>query len=210
MQQWQLEQQALAGLERRYRAQLINSLSGFKSANLIGTIGADGATNLAIVSSVVHLGADPPLLGYITRPRSVERHSVDNLEASGVFTLSQVGRGFFPQAHQTSARYPRGVCEFAATGLTPEYWSGSPAPAVAESPLAIWLRLEQLLPIAANNTQLVVGRIERLRVLGGAPEADGYLDIEALGTVAVSGLDSYHCSQRLARLPYAKVPAASD
>ncbi|MBQ1784779.1 MAG: flavin reductase [Gammaproteobacteria bacterium] len=201
---WQIDDEGLAALEQRYRAQLINSLSGFKSANLIGTSGSDGITNLAMVSSVVHLGADPPLMGDITRPRSVERHSVDNIEAYGVFTISQVGAGFYQQAHQTSARYPRAVSEFSATGLTPEWWPGSTAPAVAESALAIWLRLEQLLPIAANDTQLVIGRIERLRLRGCSPQADGYLDIEAIGAVAVSGLGSYHATSRLARLPYAK------
>ena len=35
-------------------------------------------------------------------------------------------------------------------------------------------------------------------------DEDGYLDIEAAGTVAVSGLDGYHRATRLARLPYAK------
>ena len=34
---------------------------------------------------------------------------------------------------------------------------------------------------------------------------DGYVDIEAAGSVAVSGLDSYHSSNRLARFGYAKV-----
>lgn len=210
MEHWQIDGEGLAALAPRYRAQLVNSLSGFKSANLIGTIGSDGVTNLAMVSSVVHLGADPPLMGYITRPRSVERHSVDNIETSGVFTINQVGEGFYQQGHQTSARYPRAISEFAATGLTPEYWPGSPAPAVAESALAIWLRLEQLIPIAANDTQLIVGRIERLRLHGGLPQMDGYLDIEALGAVALSGLDSYHRPRRLARLPYAKVKDAVD
>lgn len=56
---------SLSQLERRYRAQLINSLSGFKSANLIGTQDALGRTNLAIISSVFHLGADPALVGLL-------------------------------------------------------------------------------------------------------------------------------------------------
>ena len=52
----------LAQMEKRYRAQLINSLSGIKSANLVGTINKDRQTNLSIVSSVFHLGADPALM----------------------------------------------------------------------------------------------------------------------------------------------------
>ena len=46
--------------EKLYRTNLFNSLSGFKSANLIGTISKEGKTNLAIFSSVIHVGANPP------------------------------------------------------------------------------------------------------------------------------------------------------
>ena len=46
-------------LGKRYRARLINSLSGFKSVNLVGTVDRQGRPNCAIVSSVIHLGADP-------------------------------------------------------------------------------------------------------------------------------------------------------
>lgn len=33
---------------------------------------------------------------------------------------------------------------------------------------------------------------------------DGYVDIESLDLVTISGLDSYHSTQRLHRLSYAK------
>ena len=33
---------------------------------------------------------------------------------------------------------------------------------------------------------------------------DGYVDIERAGTIAISGLDSYHETKRIARLSYAK------
>ncbi len=38
-------------MEQRSRARLINSLSGFKSANLVATISEDGHSNVAIISS---------------------------------------------------------------------------------------------------------------------------------------------------------------
>ena len=52
----------ITALEKHERELFINSLSGFKSANLVGTSDATQNSNLAIVSSVVHLGANPPLL----------------------------------------------------------------------------------------------------------------------------------------------------
>ncbi|MDZ7625721.1 MAG: hypothetical protein U5J96_14920 [Ignavibacteriaceae bacterium] len=33
---------------------------------------------------------------------------------------------------------------------------------------------------------------------------DGYVDIERAGTIAISGLDSYHETKKTARLSYAK------
>ena len=58
----------IAEMDRIQRIKYINSVSGIKPANLIGTISGGGQTNLAIFSSVFHLGSDPALLGFITRP----------------------------------------------------------------------------------------------------------------------------------------------
>ena len=56
----QLDDKDLSAMTSRQRATLVNSLSGFKSANLVGTADAAGSTNLAIMSSAVHLGSHPP------------------------------------------------------------------------------------------------------------------------------------------------------
>jgi len=61
------DQKDLASLDHLYRINLINSSSGFKSANLIATINKEGISNVAVFSSVIHLGSNPPLLGFLTR-----------------------------------------------------------------------------------------------------------------------------------------------
>ena len=195
---------ALDELEQRFRVNLINSLSGFKSANLIGTVDALGNHNLAIVSSVVHLGANPPLIAFINRPDTVERHTLENIAATGCFTVNQVNVDCWQQAHQTSARYPREISEFAAVGLRPEILGSCRAPFVAESRLRFACVLVDQQQLAVNGTVMVIGRITDLYVDGSAVREDGYIDIEHLGTVAVSGLDSYHTTHRLGRLEYAK------
>lgn len=73
----QLDDRDLSAMPSRQRAALVNSLSGFKSANLVGTADAQGMTNLAIMSSAVHLGSHPPLLALIVRPGGEERHTLD-------------------------------------------------------------------------------------------------------------------------------------
>ncbi|WP_111642291.1 flavin reductase family protein [Marinimicrobium alkaliphilum] len=167
-------------MDPRFRVQFINSLSGFKSLNLVGTVDADGRENLAIVSSVIHLGANPPLMAMVTRPRSVERHTVDNLMATGVFTLNHVRPDFVEAAHQTSARYPREQSEFAQVGLTPWYSGTFPAPYVAESALRIGLRWRESKLIELNDTELIIGEIDEVHLDQQAWRDDGSVDLEAL------------------------------
>lgn len=197
-------QSDFAAMPSRFRAQMINSLSGFKSANLLGTADKEGLSNLAMVSSTVHLGADPALVGVVMRPRTVPRHSVDNILQTGVFTLNHVNADMLEAAHQCAAKYDRDVSEFSATGLTPDYHGGFHAPAVLESRIQIGLRLSELMPIKQNNTELLIGEILWLRMPSDIQAEDGFIDIEAAGTVAVSGLDSYHRSERIGRLGYPK------
>lgn len=123
-----LQSDDIAQLPERQRAAFINCLSGFKSANLVGTVSASGQANLALVSSVVHLGANPPLLAFISRPPSVDRHTLEYLRDTGFFTLNHVHEDMLHAAHQTSARYPRDVSEFDAVGLTPCFSTVHPAP----------------------------------------------------------------------------------
>lgn len=194
----------LANMTSRYRAQVINSLSGFKSANLIGTRSKDNINNLAMFSSVFHLGSSPALVGFITRPNSVERHTLENIQQTKQFTINQVNDSFWQEAHQTSARYSASECEFEKTGLTAEDIDGVNAPFVKESRLKYALTLKEIVPLQLNGTLLVIGEITNIICTKAAIKDDGYIDIESLNTVMVSGLDSYHTSQRLSRLNYAK------
>lgn len=204
MQNKTLNSQQIAEMESRYRARLISSLSGFKSANLVGTVDADGNTNLAIVSSVTHIGSNPPLISFISRPNSVERHTLENILQTGLFSLNSVQADFAPLAHQTSARYPKQQSEFQAVGLTPQFEDDFAAPFVQESQVKIALRLVEHHTIKANNTEMVIGQVEQIHLPQEIIMPDGYLDIESIDWVTISGLDSYHTTQRQFRLQYAK------
>lgn len=199
-----LSKNDLQAMEQRARTRLVNSLSGFKSANLIGSCDSQGAANLAVISSVVHLGSHPPLFGFIVRPCKRRRHTLDNILETKQFTINSIGADFFKKAHQTSARYPKEVSEFESVGLTPYYDDDFSAPFVLESALKIGLELKEHIQIESNHTQMLIGEVVTLHVPKNAFMPDGYLDLEALDTVAISGLDSYHVTQRLHRLSYAK------
>ena len=199
--------QEIANLPKRQRTTFVNHLSGFKSANLVGSISAEGQENLAIFSSAVHLGANPALIGLISRPftADVVRHSLRNIRQQKYFSLNQVHQGIYEQAHHSSARYPDGVSEFEATGLHPQYIGDFPAPFVQEAQLKIGLRLEEEIPIIKNGTYLIVAAIEYVELPQAAfDEATGQIDLEKMQAVCISGLDSYHKTEQLQRLPYAK------
>lgn len=191
-------------MNQRFRTNFINCLSGFKSLNLIGSVNQHQQTNLAIFNSVFHLGANPPLIGCVFRPDSVERHTLSNIESTGYFTINHVNQVDYPKAHQTSARYPNQVSEFDAIGLTPEFKNDFIAPFVKESNIQIGLKFHQKINIAINNTSLIIGEILQVYYPQNCLCSDGYLDLEKAGTITGTGLDGYHCTQRLERLSYAK------
>ena len=194
----------IAALDSRYRAALVNSLSGFKPANLVGTANHSGASNLAIISSVVHLGSHPPLLALIIRPSPVERHTLENILDTSCYTINHVSDQIIEAAHQTAARYPREQSEFAATGLG-EYWiDGFAAPFVAEATIRMGMELREHKQLEINGTHFLIGEIVLAEVPGHCLGDDGAVDICAAGTVALSGLDSYYGTRRLRRMAYAK------
>lgn len=194
----------IGSFEKSYRTNLINALPGFKSANLIGTISSAGKTNLAIFSSVIHVGANPPLMGFLMRPVSVERHTYTNIKETNYFTINHINKEIFKQAHQTSARYEKDISEFNACGLTPEYTETIKAPYVQESKIKIGLKFLEEQEIKSNGTIFIVGEILEVILPDDIVLMDGFVDIEKTGTIAISGLDSYHETKKLSRLSYAK------
>lgn len=194
----------IAEYEKQYRVNFINSLSGFKSANLIGTVSKEGLTNLAIFSSVIHVGANPPLIGFLMRPVSVERHTYTNIKETNYFTINHINKEIYKQAHQTSARYDKNVSEFDACEFTPEYTETLKAPYVKESKIKVGCRYVEEYLIKSNDTIFIVGEILEVILPNDILLDDGFIDIEKGGSIAISGLDSYHETKRFARLSYAK------
>ncbi len=191
-------------MESRKRAAFMNSLTGFKSASLIGTVDADGHTNLAIFSSVTHLGSNPALIGFINRPDSVDRHTLENILAIRHYTINHIHQDIYQQAHQTSARYPKTVSEFDAVGLTPEWIGEHAAPFVQQSRIKYGMEYVESHRLEVNGTILVIGKVVSVVVPEACIGADGAIEIEQAGTIAISGLDRYHATRRIARLSYAK------
>ena len=196
--------QDLENLSSRYRAHFINSCTGFKSANLLGTISEDGITNVAIFSSVTHLGSNPPLLSFILRPNTVKRNTYDNILKTGVFTVNHVNQNFIREAHRTSAKYEGGVSEFEKTLLTEEYLDGFEAPYVKQSRVKLGCEFVNEYFIKENDCHFIIGAIKHIYVDKEIQAEDGWLNLETAQTVCIDGLDGYALPQILNRFSYAK------
>lgn len=197
-------QRDILEFEPRYRTTFINSLGGFKTPVLIGTFDNQCQANLAIFNSLIHIGASPPLVGFIVRPDSVERHTLNNILETKTYTINHIKESFYKKAHQTSARYSKSENEFKKVGLTEEYIDSFSAPFVKESSVKIGLKFIEKIDIQINGTIMVIGEVLHLTLPSEIIGSDGYLNLTQAGTISSSGLDSYHATNPIARLSYAK------
>lgn len=193
-------------MDRFPRMHLMNTISGLKGAHLLGTISHKGTPNLGVFSSVVHVGANPPHLGFIMRPLTVPRHTYHNIKAKRFFTLNSIHPSFLTKAHQSSANYKVEESEFAAVGLQAFYTETHPAPYVAESPVKIGLEWVEEHHIQANGTLFIVGKVVEIIFPEDAMGPNGRILHDQLETMAVSGLDSYYEAGIKHQLAYARPP----
>ncbi|GAB3909902.1 flavin reductase [Larkinella knui] len=206
-----LTKEDLETTERIKRLNLINSVTGIKPANLIGSVSNAGQSNLAIFSSVIHLGSNPALLGFILRPdREAGQHTYENILENGFYTINHVHESFVEQAHYTSAKFKRDESEFDKCHFTEEYRLDFKAPFVKESRLKLGMRFLQGVPIEANNTMLIIGGIEHLIVPDEAVDEQGHLDLSRVNDVGISGLNSYYKLEKIAQFPYARPQSLPD
>ena len=189
-------------LEKIKKINLINSCSGYKSANLIGSISKEGITNVAVFSSVTHLGSNPPTLGFIVRPTSVPRDTYKNILESGIFTINHVYEDILEDAHHTSAKYEEEISEFDITELEAEYHNNCIAPFVKGSPVQMEMRFVEQYHIKSNNVIHIIAEIKNLYVKDDILQEDGFLDLVKGKVAAINGLDAYAVAKNSSRFDY--------
>lgn len=201
----QFSQEDIESLNKIKRLNLINSVTGIKPANLVGTFSQKNS-NLAIISSVVHLSSNPPLLSFMLRPdHKVPRHTFENIKETGVFTINNITNDFIDNAHYTSAKFDREISEFEQCNLTEEYLFNFKAPFVKESNLKLGMKYIESVFIKSSDTVMVIGQIEHIEVSDIALEENGCINLETLGSVGISGLNSYYDLSKVKDIPYARV-----
>jgi flavin reductase (DIM6/NTAB) family NADH-FMN oxidoreductase RutF len=181
----------IQNLEKIFKINLINSCSGFKSANLLGSISEDGISNVAVFSSVTHLGSNPPTLGFILRPTTVPRDTYKNIKDSGVFTINHIHEAIIEDAHHTSAKYPKEVSEFDKTNLEEEFKGKFKAPFVKGAPVQMSMKFIEEVYVPSNDVMLIVAQIEELYIDDALLQKDGLINLSKGNVATINGLDTY-------------------
>lgn len=195
----------IENLEKVYRINLINSCSGYKSANLIGSVSNEGINNLAIFSSITHLGSNPPLLGFFLRPTEIiPRHTYLNIKENLYYTINSVQLEFADKAHHTSAKYDREISEFDITRIESEIINNFPAPYVKSSSVKIGMKFVEEIKINYNKSRLIVGKIVELNVDDNIITNDGFINLSAAKIATISGCDGYSFPKSNSRKGYQK------
>ena len=189
-------------LDKIYKINLINSCSGFKSANLLGSVSKEGIPNVAVFSSVTHLGSNPPTLGFILRPTTVPRDTYKNIKENGSFTINHIYEDIIEDAHHTSAKYPEKISEFNVTNLEEEYKGDFKAPFVKNAPVQMCMKFIEEIYIPSNEVVLIVSQIEELYVKDELLQKDGLINLSKGNVVTINGLDTYAIPKFKKQLSY--------
>ena len=193
---------AIQNLDKIFRINLINSCSGFKSANLLGSISLEGVTNVAVFSSVTHLGSNPPTLGFILRPTTVPRNTYKNIKETGYFTINHIWEDIIDDAHHTSAKYPEDISEFDVTNLQEEYKGDFKAPFIKGAPVQMSMKFIEEIHVKSNDVLLIVAQIQELFINEELLEKDGLINLSKGNVVTINGLDTYAIPKFKKQLTY--------
>lgn len=196
-------------LDRVKRINLINSVVGIRPINLIATQSKKGIDNLAIFSSLIHLGSSPAILGFISRPigktigKVRNRDTLNNIRENPLWTVNSIHEDFLKQAHSTSAKIPNDESEFDICKIEKQELNNFPIPFVAKSKIKIAMHLKEILPIETNGTFLIVGEVMQLMVTDkDAIDENGILKNEKLNLLGTIGCSSYYRCQKIEDYPF--------
>ncbi len=200
----QISKEDLEVMEKVKKLNLINSCTGYKSANLIATKSINGASNVAIFSSITHLGSSPALIGFIMRPTTVARDTYKNIKETGYFTINHITLDMIADAHHTSANYDMGTSEFDKTNLLEEYKKDFEIPFVKGSPVQLYCKYVNEYYIKENDTIHIIASVENLFYDSKLEHKQGWLQLDKVNVVTLNGLDGYCLPKLIDRYEYAR------
>lgn len=134
----------------------------------VSSISADGLINLAPYSFFNVVAYDPPTLIFSSSRHAPnkQKDTLANIESTGEYVINVVVDDIAEAMNRTAAEFPADVSEFDIAGLTPVPSTLVKPPRVAESPVNMECRLQQVISIGQGRHQhgLVIGQIVLMHV----------------------------------------------
>ena len=179
-------------MDRFERVNLLTSLSGIKAASLVGTISNRNVSNVAIFSSIIHLGSNPPLVGLLIRPQTKKiSDTYVNIKSNNSFTINHVNENIIKKSHYTSAKTDSAKSEFDDVGLTEEYIDNFLSPFVKESDIGFGLLYDEEI-LLSNNCKLIIGEIDNIKLNKNIKSKNGIIDLANSNSIGVDGIGTYY------------------
>ena len=184
----------LAGMNYRDTYKLLVSTIVPRPIAWVSTVDERGIFNLAPFSAFCPVSMKPAMLGFsVTAGRDGQmKDTLRNIEATQEFVVSMVTESLAEPMNVTSALFPAEVDEFKEAGLTPVTADLVRAPMVAESPINLECRLNQVLKFgqAPRINSFIIGEIILVHIRDEF-YADGEVQTPKLKTIARLGGDFY-------------------
>jgi len=155
----------------------------------VSTIASDGRVNLAPFSYFNGVSSKPPILMIAVGSRKgIPKDTWRNVKATGEFVVNVVVPELVDAMVLCSRDYSPEVSEMVEAGLTPVPSRLVRPPRIAESPVNLECRLENLIEV--SGTALILGRVLLYQVRDDLM-ANGRVDPRKLRPVARLGDDLY-------------------
>ena len=191
----------IKNLDKVYRLNLINSITGIKPANLIATRSKDGVDNVAIFSSVVHLGSNPAMIGFVMRPQSnINSDTYQNILDTKCYTINHITEKIYKKAHMTSAKTDQS--EFDILNIDKESCDFE-VPFIKGSPVQIGMKLLKTIDLP-NKCIFIIGEPEIIIINDKIISSEGKINLSSGNIVGLSGLDGYYNLNYLDSLEYVR------
>ena len=184
----------LAGLDYRETYKLLVSTIVPRPIAWVSTVDERGIFNLAPFSAFCPVSMKPAMVGFsVGAGRDGKmKDTLRNIEATQEFVVSMVTEGLAEPMNISSALFPADVDEFKEAGMTPVPADLVGAPLVAESPINLECRLNQILKFgqAPRINSFIIGEIVLFHIRDEL-YADGEVQMPKLKAIARLGGDFY-------------------
>jgi flavin reductase (DIM6/NTAB) family NADH-FMN oxidoreductase RutF len=149
----------------------------------VTSLSATGVVNLAPFSAFTFLSMKPVLLGInIGRKSGQRKDTANNIQRSGEYVVHIGDRAQMYAIHESSAELAADVSEVDLLGLPTLPGEQLRVPRLADAPVAMECRLEQVIPFGRTGSEFFVGEVIAIHIRDGLVQ-NGKIDSVALDPV---------------------------